>query len=80
MRGRGREPGGRKVIDGNESCALPDQRQSEWLHVTDSAYCRNQAKRCRRLANSLPPHEAKLLTDLADEFEARARCLDEGPP
>jgi hypothetical protein len=41
----------------------------------DTAYFQIQAQRCRRLARSCQQREAKILNDMADEYEAKARSL-----
>ena len=40
--------------------------------MPEDAYLIEQARRCRRLARLAKPREAKILRDMADEYEARA--------
>ncbi len=44
--------------------------------MSDAAYFRTQALKCRRLARSSDEREARILDDMADEYEAKARELD----
>jgi hypothetical protein len=38
----------------------------------DAAYYRSQAERCRRLAKACAEREARILNDMAAEYEAKA--------
>lgn len=44
--------------------------------MSDAAYFRTQANKCRLLARASQAREANILIDMADEYEARARELD----
>ena len=45
--------------------------------IVDSYYFTTQAKKCRRLAKGLDERTAKILNDMADEYQAKAVQLDE---
>ena len=51
--------------------------RSDSKPMSDASYLRKQARRCRRLARASAEREAKILDDMADEYEAKARELDE---
>ena len=46
--------------------------------MTDPALYKAQAERCRRLGAMAEEREAKMLNDLADEYEAKARAVLDG--
>jgi len=46
----------------------------------DAAYFRTQATKAHRLARSSNEREAKILSDLAAEYEAKARELEQDQP
>ena len=44
--------------------------------MSDARLYRAQAERCRRVAALAQEREAKILNDMANEYEAKARALD----
>jgi hypothetical protein len=50
----------------------------EIRQVSNADLYKAQAERCRRLAAMAEDREAKMLRNLADEYEAEARALEKG--
>ena len=46
--------------------------------MSDAAYFRTQASKCRRLARDALEREAKILNEMAEEYDAKAIELDRG--
>jgi len=46
--------------------------------MSDARWFRKQATKCRQLARASREREAKILNAMADEYEAKARELDQG--
>ena len=44
--------------------------------MSDAAYFRTQANKCRRLARDALEREAKILKDMADEYDVKAMKLE----
>lgn len=45
------------------------------MPAPDAAFYLKQAEQCRRLARTAQAREARILQDMADEYEAKAREL-----
>jgi len=43
------------------------------MPISDPAQLKAQAEKCRRLARSSADREARILTEMAEEYDARAR-------